>query len=154
MTDKRQVRLRIISEQDHETTEHHADAVLYRKPGAIYLRYNEPEGSMGGPVTTTVKADSADLKLIRRGAVESEQLFAAGRTLAGYYRSPHIDFPMKTYTYSLDIHWSHLDGGKADGGVERLPLSGTIRWKYDLYANDEYIGQFAIVLDIQEEINE
>ncbi|UQZ34292.1 DUF1934 domain-containing protein [Paenibacillus sp. PK3_47] len=106
----------------------------------LFIRYEESEQGPRGEsisVRTTLKISDSELKLIRHGGIESEQSFAAGRRLPGFYRSPYTQFNLSTETRKLEIK---RDGRSLDA-----------RWEYDLYVYEELSGQFAISLHIQEE---
>lgn len=106
----------------------------------LYIRYEESEQGPRGEslsVRTTLKISDSELKLIRHGAVQSEQSFAAGHRLPGFYRSPYAKFNLSTDTRKLEV--------RRDGRTLR------VMWEYDLYVYEELSGQFAISLHIQEE---
>lgn len=139
MPDYKPASITLTSLQDGTETVQSYQGQVFSAGGAIYLKYEERgEGQAGEEVTrATVKITPDELKLIRHGTVESSQTFQAGRRLPGYYRAPYTSFNLSTETQSLNLD---LDG-----------LSGTAKWKYDLYVYDELAGQFDISLHIQEE---
>ncbi|ASA26568.1 hypothetical protein B9T62_32655 [Paenibacillus donghaensis] len=106
----------------------------------LFIRYEEREQGPQGEaqsVRTTLKIADHELKLIRHGAIESEQTFQAGRRLPGFYRSPYMQFNLSTDTRKLDII--------------RKGRSLQVSWEYGLYVYEELSGQFALSLHIQEE---
>ncbi|WP_405105965.1 DUF1934 domain-containing protein [Paenibacillus sp. FSL K6-1217] len=110
------------------------------KGQSLYIMYEEqqtgPEGT-AAVVRNTLKISEGRIKLIRHGAVQSEQSFEPGQPLPGFYRSPYTQFNLTTDTKKLDI--------------KREGRSLAVSWEYDLYVYGEISGQFAISLNIQEE---
>lgn len=139
MPDHKPASITLTSLQDGTETVQSYQGQVFSAGGAIYLKYEEHgQGPTGEEVTrATVKITPSELKLIRHGTVESSQTFQAGRRLPGYYRAAYTSFNLSTETHSLTLN---LDG-----------LSGSAKWKYDLYVYDELAGQFDISLHIQEE---
>jgi uncharacterized beta-barrel protein YwiB (DUF1934 family) len=124
--------------------------LLYPKPRGQYLVYEEEAGSDAGAeqTRTTVRLDGEELKLVRRGAVESEQTFAAGRVTLGSYRLPHGTFELETHTHALRV-----DSGAPGMETEwPRPLNVTAAWRYDLKLGGEPAGEFEIRLSIWEEV--
>lgn len=140
MPDHKPAAITITSLQDGTETVQRYQGQVFRVGDAIYIKYEESgQGPSGEEVTRAmVKISPGELKLIRHGAVESSQVFQAGRKLPGYYRAAYTSFNMSTDTHSLSLS---LDG-----------LSGTAKWKYDLYVYDDLTGHFDISLHIQEEV--
>ncbi|KJD37578.1 hypothetical protein QD46_24240 [Paenibacillus polymyxa] len=129
----------------HLHSHHDGEDVVQELPGEaivrgkhLYIRYEEPQESPeGGTTRNTVKIGPDELKLIRHGEVQSEQSFALGRRLPGFYRSPYLNLNMSAHTQKLDIR---MDG-----------FTGQVSWTYDLYVFEDFSGHFAISLHIQEE---
>ncbi len=129
----------------HLHSHHDGEDVVQELPGEaivrgkhLYIRYEEPQESPeGGTTRNTVKIGPDELKLIRHGEVQSEQSFALGRRLPGFYRSPYLNLNMSAHTQKLDIR---MDG-----------FTGHVSWTYDLYVFEDFSGHFAISLHIQEE---
>ncbi|WP_136607621.1 DUF1934 domain-containing protein [Paenibacillus dokdonensis] len=139
MQEARKARIRLQSRQEGESVEQEIEAEVFERGGALYLKYEEPEVDLQGQKTRTLLKITPDiLKMIRHGAVESEQTFREGHMLPGFYRSPYTTFNLSTQTSSLKVD---LDGG----------FSGTVAWTYDLYVYEECTGHFDISLHIQEE---
>ncbi|CAM4468550.1 DUF1934 domain-containing protein [Paenibacillus tarimensis] len=138
------VPVRIVLESSQEgaspTITRHT-GLLYNKPKSIFIRYDEQEqGGEGATVGTTIRWDGQELKLIRRGAVESEQSFVAGRRTGGAYRSDLADFRIETETTYLTV---------AAPPEALLPI--TMEWRYELWLSGEHAGQFQIRLTLREE---
>lgn len=142
MPEKQQVRLRIVSEQQHERTVQEVPGERVQRGSTIYIRYEEPdsgqpEQKQAAKTMTTVKIAEDSLKVIRHGAVQSEQSFQLGRTLPGFYRSPYLGVQLSTETKQLAIHMGDV--------------AGSVEWTYDMYVQEEFTGQFKIRITIQEE---
>jgi uncharacterized beta-barrel protein YwiB (DUF1934 family) len=128
--------------------------LLYPKPRGQYLVYEEggDAGTRGMEQTrTTVRLDGEGLKLVRRGAVESEQTFAAGRVTLGSYRLPNGIFELETRTHAL--HVDTVASGEQGMAAEwPRPLNVKVSWQYDLKLGGEPAGNFEIRLSIWEEV--
>ncbi|PZD96461.1 DUF1934 domain-containing protein [Paenibacillus sambharensis] len=139
------VPVRIVLESSQEgaapsMTRH--TGLLYNKPKSIFIRYDEQEqqGGESAAVGTTIRWDGQELKLIRRGAVESEQSFVAGRRTGGIYRSALAEFRLETETTYLTV---------VTPQEALLPIA--MEWHYQLWLSGEHAGQFQIRLTLQEE---
>ncbi|CAM3115035.1 DUF1934 domain-containing protein [Paenibacillus sediminis] len=143
MPQPNQVKIRLISRQDGEEVTQELTGEAFIKGNSVYIRYEEsdinPEGDKTDrPVTrTTVKIGTQQLKIMRHGAVQSEQSFELDRRLPGFYRSPYTQFQMSAHTRKLEV--------EMNGHV------GQVNWEYDMYVLDELTGRFAISILIQEE---
>ncbi|MNI41126.1 hypothetical protein D3C73_953710 [compost metagenome] len=134
------VSITLESLQDGQKNVQSAAGEAVSRGGQLYIRYEEAEQGPRGEaisVRTTIKISGSELKLIRHGSIESEQSFALGRRLPGFYRSPYTQFNLSTDTRKLEIN--------------RTGRSLQVSWDYDLYVYEELSGQFAISLYIQEE---
>ncbi|MCJ8015172.1 DUF1934 domain-containing protein [Paenibacillus sp. KQZ6P-2] len=139
MQEARRVRVRLQSRHEGKNVVQETEAEVFERGGALYLKYEEPEADLQGKKTRTLlKITQDSLKMIRHGAVESEQTFQEGHMLPGFYRSPYTSFNLSTQTSSLKIEW-------ASGST------GMIAWAYDLYVYEECTGHFDISLHIQED---
>ncbi|WP_051217426.1 DUF1934 domain-containing protein [Paenibacillus assamensis] len=164
---KYRTHLTIKSVQNKEQVEHTVDADVYCKGNHIYIRYEEPilaaEGDrsqavkrrsssagtaedqvQAAPVTNVMLKLSADeWKLTRRGDVESEMSFAPNMRLNGYYRSAALRFPLVTNTKQ----WTRRDRAiEQNGVIAQLPEY--VAWAYDLYIEEDCVGQFALALTL------
>ncbi|MDR9857701.1 DUF1934 domain-containing protein [Paenibacillus sp. VCA1] len=139
MQEAKKARIRLQSKQGEDVVLQEMAAEVFERGGALYLKYEEPEADLNGQKTRTLLKITRDsLKMIRHGAVESEQTFQEGAMLPGYYRSPYTSFNLSTRTSSLKMTWTR-------------GLSGTVSWTYDLYVHEECTGHFDISLHIQED---
>lgn len=138
--DKYAVSLSLTSIQDGQENVLSTTGEAIIRGAQLFIRYEELEQGPQGEaqsVRTTLKITDHELKLIRHGAMESEQTFQAGRRLPGFYRSPYMQFNLSTDTRKLDII--------------RKGRSLHVSWEYGLYVYEELSGQFALSLHIQEE---
>ncbi|EXX85992.1 hypothetical protein BG53_06685 [Paenibacillus darwinianus] len=139
------VRVTLESRQDGGKSERHEyRGTFYRKPNAFYLRY-EDQADTAAYVGTTVRWDGRELRIVRRGAVEGEQSFAAGCVTTGRYRSQAADLELETKTTVMKA-----DPGDWTGGDFPLRL----RWAYKLKVNGQSAGRFEIKLSLREEQSE
>ncbi|WP_338553988.1 DUF1934 domain-containing protein [Paenibacillus sp. KS-LC4] len=147
MSERMNVSIRLESRQDGavQVSEHRGE--LFRKDRSIYIRYEESiEGeAKAEPIRSLIRYRQGELLITRRGAVDSEQLFAVGGRRAGRYRSPFTSFPMETETKRLAFHAEDAAAG------ESAEPPFTIEWNYDLWIEEHLSGQFHIRLHIQGE---
>lgn len=144
MSKKHPVRVRLSSHQDQGQTVQEYRGEHIDKGSSIYIRYEEsgeglPQAADRDKTMTTVKIDRDHdiIKIIRHGAVQSEQAFQLGRRLPGFYRSPYVSTQLSQETTHM-----HIDMQEVGGMVE---------WSYELFAHEESTGEFKISLTIQEE---
>ncbi|NUU59211.1 DUF1934 domain-containing protein [Paenibacillus sp. JW14] len=134
------VSVTLVSQHEGERTVLNTTGEVIAKGQQLFIRYVEPgQGPQGEEIAvrTMIKIAGSELKLIRHGAVESEQSFQEGQRLPGFYRSPYTNFNLSTETRKLEI--------SRDG------RSLNVTWEYDLYVYEELSGQFVLSLHIQEE---
>jgi uncharacterized beta-barrel protein YwiB (DUF1934 family) len=132
------VAIRLESRHDGEETVTEYAGTLFRKPQAIYIRYEE-SGEDGAKSAVTVRYDGKELKIVRHGEVDGEQSFAPGKRLAGSYRSPFAKLRLTTETSQL-----------AQTGGENGNLPFTLDWHYDLWINEEWTSRAEVRLHIRE----
>lgn len=156
MAENRKVRITLESVQDGSSHIHVYKGEWFRKERSIYIRYSEPavEGDpKSGEVRTLVKYRQGELSIMRRGVIESEQLFVPGLRRTGRYDSSMTSFSLETDTMRLSLLIPDGDGGNtaAETLPEQLPF--TLEWEYEMHVDDQMSGRFHIRLHIQEEIN-
>ena len=134
---KRAVRIRIESRQEENVNVQQARGHLYLNGGVYYLRYAEPEDELGA-VMTTVRWDGEQIRIVRRGSVDSEMTFRAGQRTFGTYALPQGRAMLECRTERID---ARIGGG-----------FGTIAWSYDLYIDGMHAGQLGLKLVIEEEV--
>lgn len=156
MAENRKVRITLESVQDGSSHVHVYEGEWFRKERSIYIRYSEPavEGDpKAGEVRTLVKYRQGELSIMRRGVIESEQLFVPGLRRTGRYDSSMTSFSLETDTTLLSLQLPDGEGGSvaAESLPEQLPF--TLEWKYEMHVDDQMSGRFHIRLHIQEDIN-
>lgn len=133
MDDKREVTVTVESDADGERVALAAPGTLYRKGGSFYVRYEEQDEQLGvSMVTVKASADGAEVRLTRRGAVDSELVFAPGGERRGHYRTAQLLMPLRVLCSSADVQ---LDGA---GELERIAVA------YELHTGDTLLGQHRV----------
>lgn len=107
---------------EEETTIQLAVGDLYERPEGWFLRYEEPDHDQG-VITATIKCTHQQIKLMRRGAVESDMTFEVGVTHQGFYTTPLIQMTLETATTEILVE---LQEGK-----------GRLIWSYYLITQDD-----------------
>lgn len=140
---KTKVRITLESRQDDEVTLHTYMGDWAVRNHSAFLLYEETEDDC--KLKTTVRWDEElrELKITRRGDVETEHHFVQGARRRGEYRFTGSRLVMETETEYLAM--------VSDAGSQsalKLPL--TIEWKYRLWMSEEPVGYFQLRLHIQE----
>jgi uncharacterized beta-barrel protein YwiB (DUF1934 family) len=135
MSLKRNVEVRIESNSPDQSMIQSVSGDLYLKGEAVYIRYLEPDPTMGD-TNTTVKIKGDEVKVIRHGGLNSEQTFSTESIQWGFYQTAQGSLELETRTKTIDI--------QLEQGI------GTVSWSYDLYVSEDYAGKFELKLDIQE----
>lgn len=135
MSLKRNVEVRIESNSPDQSMIQSVPGDLYLKGEAVYVRYTEPDPTMGD-TNTTVKIKNDEVKVIRHGGLQSEQTFSKDRVDWGFYQVAQGNLELETRTKNINIQ---LKEGM-----------GTVSWSYELYVSGDYAGKFELKLDIQE----
>lgn len=142
MSDRMKVRLKLVSKADGEVRVQTYSGEWFRKDKSIYIRYEEPaQGEAAAAVRTLIRYRSGELSLVRRGGVESEQLFAPQARKRGFYRSPYAAFELETATSRLSLK---------QPGAGELPVPPfTLEWNYKLWVGEQMTGKFEIRLVVE-----
>ncbi|CAM4393350.1 DUF1934 domain-containing protein [Paenibacillus alkaliterrae] len=154
MGESNKVRITLESVQDGSSYSHSYEGEWFRKAKSVFIRYSEPadEGNpKAGDVRTLLRYRPEELSIMRRGVIESEQLFTPGIRRTGYYRTPMTSFSLETDTSLLALE---ADSAAAEAAMDAgLPsqLPFTIEWQYEMHVSDQMSGRFHIRLHIQEE---
>ncbi|HTG68469.1 MAG TPA: DUF1934 domain-containing protein [Candidatus Udaeobacter sp.] len=157
MADSRKVRITLESVQDGSLHTHAYEGEWFRKERSIFIRYSEPavEGDpKAGEVRTLVKYRQGELSIVRRGVIESEQLFVPGLRRTGHYRSSMTSFSLETDTLLLSLQVPEGDEGSTEAVSLPSQLPFTLEWEYEMHVGDQMSGRFHIRLHIQEETNQ
>ncbi|WP_248929139.1 DUF1934 domain-containing protein [Paenibacillus hamazuiensis] len=134
MTSKQAVSIRVSSASEGQRIDQRYNGDLYLKGDYAYLRYAESETELG-KTTTVIKIGREEIRILRQGDVVSEQSFAKGKRLAGYYETPRGRLTLETETDSMSI--------EIEEGI------GVIRWSYLLLAGNDQVGRYSLQLDIR-----
>jgi uncharacterized beta-barrel protein YwiB (DUF1934 family) len=127
MDHKYEVHIQMESVWEEETTIQLAEGVLYERSDSWFLRYEEPDADQGA-ITATIKFTRDQIKLMRRGAVESDMTFERNRTHSGFYSTPLIQMELETLTTEIQVEliegkgklvWSYLLKSQADSSSLR-----------------------------------
>lgn len=94
-----------------------ASGAIYRKPGGWYVRYADVDDALGES-SNTIKIAPGELKIIRRGAVESEMTFVVGRRRSGWFRTA-------LFSAECEVHCTEIRVDLHEG-------RGTVTWAYEL----------------------
>lgn len=108
---------------------------LYQKGDHYYLRYDESDPDLRGTVTT-VRLERERIRIVRSGAVRSEQDFVVGKPCPGVYVTPQGRMGLETLTHTLNYDWNE--------GI------GTVEWSYDLHVMGEAAGTYQLRFHISE----
>ncbi|PZE20102.1 DUF1934 domain-containing protein [Paenibacillus xerothermodurans] len=129
----RKVRVVIESSTGNEHISQDADGELYAKGNHYYLRYNEASAEMARTVTT-IRLGPDSIRVIRQGALRSEQTFVRGQRLHGYYDTPQGKLGLETKTDAL--------------AVDLIDGLGVVEWSYELYVMGELSGTYRLRLTV------
>ncbi|WP_138756098.1 DUF1934 domain-containing protein [Paenibacillus sinopodophylli] len=157
MSDSRKVRMTLESVQDGSSHLHTYRGEWFRKEKSIFIRYSEPAALNepdAGEVRTLLKYRLDELSIVRRGVIESEQLFVQGLRRTGRYHSSMTSFELETDTEMLSMQVPDGKGGSEEAAVLPTELPFTLEWKYELHVGEQTSGRFHIRLHIQEETSE
>ncbi len=138
-TAKASVRITLDSTANGEKLSRTLNGEWYYRNNGIYVRYEEEEE--GRVVRTLVSWKDGVLKVTRRGDAESEQTFAPGARLPGYYANAQVRLNLDTETTLLRVV-SEMTAGE----TERPALPLVLEWHYKLWSADEHAGDFVVRL--------
>lgn len=135
MNDKDKVALTVTSHSNDETIRLTYTAERYVKEVNQYFRYTEDENGGMGKTVTLLKVGPEEIRVIRHGAVESEQTFAVGEHRPGFYRTDQGTLQLTTRTYEVAVR---LEEG-----------SGRVEWSYDLDLAGEAVGSYRLCVEVE-----
>ncbi|MNI10680.1 putative beta-barrel protein YwiB [compost metagenome] len=135
MTPKQRVSIRIESRIDGQESAHTAEGDLYLKGKHAYIRYEE-SGAELGKTTTLIRLDPDEVKIIRQGDIQSEQIFVPGEQRIGFYHTAQAKLELVVHTHDWNFE---LNNGL-----------GHVSWSYDLYMAGDHAGLYRLKLLIQE----
>lgn len=82
----------------------------YCKNGVNYVLYDEQDQESNEKSSTMLKIAGDSMKLIRRGAVEHEQYFAANKKSTSFYKTRYGKLAMSVMTKKIDICYGSVSG--------------------------------------------
>jgi uncharacterized beta-barrel protein YwiB (DUF1934 family) len=132
----RPVYVTIESKQQGETVKQTLEGMITYKGETLYVRYMEPEEQGMGKTSTTIKFHFDELRVIRRGEVEAEQVFRMGEQMPGAYRIGPMRLAMETKLLELD---NRLVNGL-----------GTLNWRYELHVDGQFVDFVQVNVGIAE----
>ncbi|WP_127589064.1 DUF1934 domain-containing protein [Paenibacillus koleovorans] len=153
---KTPVQVRIESSGGGQASKRRVEGELYRTPtGASYVRYPEPDPTMGH-TTTTVKWDGPEIRVLRHGEVKSDLTFVVGSRMSGSYWLPQADaahteaapapvLPRRSHTEGRIL----LESVTRDISIQEREAGPSLKWSYELYADGRFTGLYKLRLDIQ-----
>ncbi|MFC5529076.1 DUF1934 domain-containing protein [Cohnella yongneupensis] len=140
---KASVRIMLDSTADGEKLSRTMNGEWYYRNNGIYVKYTEVDE--GNSVRTLVSWKDGALKVTRRGDAESEQTFALGSRLPGYYSNGQVRLNLDTETTLLRVVADTLPGmDEASDPQPALPL--LLEWHYTLWSAEEPAGTFIVRL--------
>ncbi|MFS0724739.1 DUF1934 domain-containing protein [Paenibacillus sp. 1P07SE] len=140
---KTKVKMTLESRHDDELSVHTYSGDWAVRNRSAFLIYEELEE--GRRLRTTVRWDDGlrELKITRRGDVETEHHYVQGARRRGEYRITGARLEMETETDYLAL-------APDSESAHELPV--TIEWKYRLWMSGEPVGYFQLKMHIQEVI--
>jgi len=101
----------------------------------LYIRYKEiQEGEEETPVTIKIEPDGK-IQLIRSGELRMRLKFAYQEKIETMYRTPYGLFEITTFTHNLRF------------SLKDQPVSGSMIIDYDLYSQNEKVGEYHLSLE-------
>lgn len=143
LSSKASVRIALDSTANGEKLSRELDGEWYYRNNGIYVRYTEEDE--GNTVRTLVSWKDGTLKVTRRGDAESEQTFALGDRLPGYYANAQVRLNLDTETTLLRVV-SDMEAGGSEDAPNRPTLPLLLEWHYKLWSADEHAGDFIVRL--------
>lgn len=144
MNHKQGVTITLESKQDGESITLTYSGEWFIKENSFYIRYAEQTEL--GEVRNLLRYEHQMLSHSRKGAVNSEQIYALGIRRSGYYDNKVVKFELDAHTSELLL--LHNDEVMMDELPTKLPF--TLEWTYDLFVGEQLTGQFSNRLIIQE----
>ena len=131
------IQLKTIVNQENEKKEFFFDLIgqIVKIGDTLYIRYKEElEGERPTSVTIKVEPDGK-IQLIRAGELRMRLKFAYQERLETTYKTPYGLFQITTFTKNLRF------------SLKDQPVSGTILIDYDLFSQNEKIGEYHLELE-------
>lgn len=131
------IQLKTIVSQEDEKKEFFFDLTgqIVKMGDTLYIRYKE-ELEEGSPVAVTIKVEpDGKIQLIRAGELRMRLKFGYQERLETTYKTPYGLFQITTFTKNLRF------------SLKDQPVSGSILIDYDLFSQNEKIGEYHLELE-------
>lgn len=131
------IQLKTEVKQDDERKDFFFDLTgqIVKIGDTLYIRYKETlEEGEETPVTIKIEPDGK-IQLIRSGELRMRLKFAYQERLETMYRTPYGLFEITTFTHNLRF------------SLKDQPISGSIIIDYDLYSQNEKVGEYHLELE-------
>jgi uncharacterized beta-barrel protein YwiB (DUF1934 family) len=135
---KKSVQITIESKQQGEHVTQTVPGEVILKGDIVYIRYMEPEEHQMGTTSTTIKFSFDELRVIRHGEVEAEQVFRMNETIPGFYRVGPMRLAMETKMVALK--------NRLKQGI------GELAWQYTLILDEQSAHPVDVRLVIREDV--
>jgi hypothetical protein len=130
---KNEVLIELIHKSETESFKHTAQGQYFEVAPLGYLRYNE-SGSELGDTQTTIRLLPDELRIQRRGTVDSQFVLKPTERTPFTYRFGGAPLQMTAYTTRLDYHWR----GK-EGSVECF---------YELWQGEQRLDRIHLIINV------
>lgn len=144
MNHKQHVWIEFESTQDNEKVSQQMTGEWYIKGKAFYITYEEQ--TEAGTIRHLLRYEPEELKVMRKGALESEQIYRMHERRQGYYDNRIVKLELQAYTHQLSIRDQYDQ--VVLGLPSRLPFS--LIWEYDLFVGEQATGRFKLRLLLKE----
>lgn len=142
---KKTVHIRIESSGGGQSSKQQTEGELYETAsGSIYVRYPDPDPSLGR-TTTTVKWKENEIRVLRHGDVESDQTFVKGSRMSGSYRLAAERAGTNAQARDrilLECVARTMRNKQIEGGY-------SVKWSYEMYVDGQFTGVYKLKLDIK-----
>ncbi|MHC5227515.1 YwiB family protein [Enterococcus sp. LJL99] len=131
------IQLKTIVSQEDEKKEFFFDLTgqIVKMGDTLYIRYKE-ELEEGSPAAVTIKVEpDGKIQLIRAGELRMRLKFGYQERLETTYKTPYGLFQITTFTKNLRF------------SLKDQPVSGSILIDYDLFSQNEKIGEYHLELE-------
>lgn len=131
------IQLKTIVNQEDEKKEFFFDLVgqIVKIGDTLYIRYKE-EVEEGNHASVTIKVEpDGKIQLIRAGELRMRLKFGYQERLETTYKTPYGLFQITTFTKNLRF------------SLKDQPISGSILIDYDLFSQNEKVGEYHLELE-------
>lgn len=147
MNHNQYVWIQFESLQDNEVVKEQFPGKWIKKGNAFYITYEQQDES--GIIRNRLRYEPGELKVIRNGALQSEQIYRLYEHRRGYFNNGLVKLDLYAYTYQLTI--KDLEGKPVIGLPSKLPF--LLLWEYELFVGEQSTGRFKLRLLLKEATN-